>query len=813
MIFRFLQESISMGDATPVRIPAVRPNAVCCAAALLLSLTAAARCAGAQDGAHEPVRVEWVPSEDGALVILNAYRMNDGALASPVAGLLIERDPPAVAAARRRHELSSSRGYAVRASREFFQMLRCTSALDRMANGGKPSRTRDEFSPEEWKTLIEKLLDPGSMETLKAVCRADVREVAPEIRERFASEIVPLFRDGANPVLPHLRASVSLAEPGAEPVILGPASIGDTVVATLRLAAVGALPLDLRLRFDPAATNAGFSAADEEPVRVVPGKPGELRIAFAPRAAGSRAGTVDLLLGGTAVGHVRLEGTGRVRPAPSGPVAWLHWLREMETPGERGAATLAALVLTLFLFLAGAAHAEFVPVQMRSSTIRLPVLRWGRRHPRSGAQDPGPHPGDVDPQLAAIQVQLKQAATAISGAMRHIDGLRIERKGAPPGSTGGRHADPAAPTGVAEDEYPELTRGLLDQPPLPTTVAVGPAGEGPSGMPVHAAPSGAGHPSQRIRELPAERERFHREDPLARQVAEMRRENEGLRTEKATLAQQKDDADREVRRLLGETDRLRDKQQRSWAQLRELAQPLGLTDDMLAGDRWAEARRELPPLQTVYTPRFVANFEQLVADLTGLYEQVGRHAASGRLAAAVNVVLNGANTDNGLRAVAEALRQDALPERLGLESVRDLGRLTPERFWRDFVDPLFRPVIDGMAKLGLYARSRSPEIDLGRRLAREGVDPVQLESALALVETRLRADFRIELRTVRLFEECFDAAAHDTARHSTLVHTLPELDSLIGRLPPRTIYDVTSVGVRTGANVTNPVVAWVSSAA
>jgi hypothetical protein len=771
MIPRFLQESRLMGAATTIRSPAVGPGAVLCAAALLLALPATVSCAGAQGGAREPVRVEWMLSDDRALAILNAYRINDGALASPATGLLIERDPSAVGSARMLHQLNRGGGYAVRASRAFFGMLQCTSALDAIANGGKHSGNQDEFSPEEWKRLLDRLLDPGAAATLKTACRMEVREVAPEVRQRFAPEIPPLFRDGVNPVLPHLRAPVSLVEPSEEPVVLGQVSIGDTVVKALRLETAGTLPLDLRLRFDSAMANAGFSAAGEGPVRVSPGSPGEVRIAFAPRTEGRRGGTVDLLLGNTAVGYVRLEGTGRVRPATSGPLAWLHRL-QAATVENIGA---AIAVVLLFLLLARRARAELLPAQVRPGAAWLATLRRGRGHPPTGARDTGARGGDPHPQLAAVLVQLNQAATAISGAIRHIDVLRSERNGATPGGTDGQPADPAAATVFTENEAPDL---------------------------------------RRVRELEAERERFRQSaDALTGQVSGLSGENQSLRAEKALLAQQKEDADQEVRRLRGETDRLGNEQQRSWARLRELAQPLGLTDDMLADDRWAETRRELSLLRAAYTPRFVANFEQLVADLVALYEQIGRHAASGRLAAAVNVVLNGANADNGLRAVAEGLGQDALLARLGLERARDLRRLTPERFWRELVDPQFRPVIDNVAKLGLYARSRSPEIDMGRRLDGEGVDPAQLESALALVETRLRADFQIELHTVRLFEERFDAAAHETARHSTLVHTLPELDPLIGRLPPRTVYDVTSVGVRAAWSVTRPVVAWVSSAA
>jgi hypothetical protein len=286
-----------------------------------------------------------------------------------------------------------------------------------------------------------------------------------------------------------------------------------------------------------------------------------------------------------------------------------------------------------------------------------------------------------------------------------------------------------------------------------------------------------------------------------------------VRTENTALARQKAEAEESLAAARRDVSRLAGEQEKLGARLQAVAEVLELSDEMVSDAGWPETQRRLPELRDGGRPRYLWAFEQLVADLTAIFDEIAPRAGEGRLRTAVNAVLNGSNNNAGLGRLAAELERGALAKRMGLAHPRELRTLPAERFYRDFVDPWFRPVIDNIAKLGLYARSRSPEIGMGQRLSREGVDPALLERALALIETRMRMDFGVEVHMVQLFEERFDGTRHETASHSTLRHTLPDLEASIRRLPPDTIYDITSVGLRSdrlGVSV-RPVVAWVAS--
>lgn len=299
------------------------------------------------------------------------------------------------------------------------------------------------------------------------------------------------------------------------------------------------------------------------------------------------------------------------------------------------------------------------------------------------------------------------------------------------------------------------------------------------------------------------------QDGLTRKVKSL----EAVQTENASLRAEKAEAGGTLATLQGEVKLLSGAREKLALRLNAVAEVLELSHEMMSDAGWPETQLRLPALRDGNNPRYLRNFEQLVADLTAIFEEIERRAGEGRLAAAVSAVLGGSNNNAGLRAVAAELDRESLAERLGLGHPRELRTLGVERFYREFVDTQFKPIIDNIAKLGVYARSRSPEFGMGQLLTREGVDPVLLERALALIETRMRVDFGIEVNTVRLFEERFDRSRHDTATHSTLRHTLPDLEASIRRLPSETIYDLTSVGLRSdglGVSV-RPVVAWVTS--
>lgn len=767
-----------------------------------MSIAAAALLAAAPAAAQDTVRVEWAVSPDRSLVILNAYAVRGSRpVPESVQGLLIERDP--AAADTTRYALASPEAaYASVEARPFLEALGVSEdVLDELANGSKGSDVKGEFDVQEWKRLLERLLVDRGMEIRQDARRVIVRPVAEPVLSLAAADLAVMFgaRD-PHPVLPHLKSGLVALSGGSDPgrrpdvVDFGPIAVADTGNAGRFLVNYGVRPVETELGLSEGAEDAGFSAGGVQTLLVPPGDSVPVSLLFIPKQAGPQDATLEFRIAGEEEAlQVSLTGEGTSPGLFARSWEWmmarLGWL-------------LAILAGAIVVILIAAA------VAARNRGVRLALPRFGR-----GATVPTPVPPTTGwqpdqpatpPALLATRPDDASTRWHLVSARQAIEDLLAALDGEPGSADGGREADDGGARGggrgrkegrAAEDlrQLRKLEREREEQVAARARL------------------------DDRVRELTAEGERLNGElrtleadhARLAQQVTSL----SNVQTENTALARQKAEAEESLAAARRDVTRLAGEQGKLGARLHAVAGVLELSDEMVSDAGWPETQRRLPELRDGGKPRYLWAFEQLVADLTAIFDEIAPRAGAGRLGAAVNAVLAGSNNNAGLRTVAAELERSTLAGHMGLAHPRELRTLPAERFYRHFVDRRFRPVIDNIAKLGLYARSRSPEIGMGQRLFREGVDPALLERALALIETRMRLDFGVEVHMVQLFEERFDGTRHETASHSTLRHTLPDLEASIRRLPPDTIYDITSVGLRSdrlGVSV-RPVVAWVAS--
>lgn len=763
-----------MGAASVIEGLAAWRGARWAAAAAAVLLAAVPSLARAEPG--DTVRVEWAASANGSLVILNAYAVRGGKpVPESVRGLLIERDPAALPdTAKHRHPFANRESaYASAEGALFLRGLGFSeTTLDALANDGGSSQATDQFDVQEWSRLLNQLFE--KKEIVEGPHRVIIQEVAVPVQGVFADELNALFSGNDNtPVLPHLRSGrIALArgqQHGArtDSIDFGSIALQERTVIQRYLKNYGTRPVETELSFsdsDPDA-EAAFSAEGVQRLEVPPGDSVPVSLVFAPKQSGPQVDTLDFLVDGARAAQVILTGSGMSTP---GIVA-----RVLEWIAARAALLAGLLAFTLAVVIG----------RKRGVTLGLP---WRREPPiplpdppgatLNSSWDRGPTPPTLDPSGTEPRPHDPFASMPKPPAGRPGDAAVRQRLVA------------------ARNEIDEALAELGGSVP----------------------PTGGSRAAdlRRLRELERERESFIEAQPLLEErIRTLTEAQEAVRAENNTLRAEKAAAQETLATLRGEVNRLYGEREKLALRLRAVAEVLELSDEMVSDAGWPETQRLLPELGDGGKPRYLWNFEQMVADLTAIFEEIGLQAGEGRLAAAVNAVLGGSNNNAGLRMVATELERKSLVSHLGLGHPRELRTLGADRFYRDFVDRRFRPIIDNIAKLGLYARSRSPEFGMGQRLTREGVDPALLERALALIETRMRADFGVEVDTVRLFEERFDRSRHDTASHSTLRHTLPDLEASIRRLPSETIYDITSVGLRSdglGVSV-RPVVAWVAS--
>jgi hypothetical protein len=739
-------------------------RAAAVAVVLLAAFPSAARCAEPED----TVRVEWAASANGSLVILNAYAVRSGKLLpESVHGLLIERDP--AAAPTHRYPLVNPMDAYAPEGGPFLRGIGLSEiTLDTMANGGVSSQFTNQFDVGEWTGLLKRLLVEKA-EIVEGAHRVIIQKVDLPVQRVFADELNGLFSGHDDtPVLPHLRLGriALLRGPDGglqkDSIDFGSVALDQHGSVVRYLKNYGARPVETKLSVSDEASQAGFSAGAVQTLVVPAGNSVPVSLVFAPRQEGPHGGTLDFLVNGISVAQMTFAGRG-VSPG--------ILPRVREWAAARAELLLGLLALVLAILVAW----------KRGVTLGLP---WGGRQtiPMHDLErtEPSPHypltPSAGRPEHAAVRRQLFTARHAIEDALAAL--------GEDPVPPGDKRADDLRRLRTLEHAESAEARSGLE-------ARIGTIMAERDGL------------AAQVRTLEGERASLTQQ---VRALEVVQAENGILRTQKTAAEDTATSLRGDVNRLSGEHEKLR-------ARLNTVAEVLELSDDMVSDGGWPETERRLPELGDGGKPRYLWNFEQLVGDLTAIFEEIALQAGEGRMAAAVSGVLSGSNNNAGLRTLNAELKREGLARHLGLGHSRDLRDFSADRFYRGFMDGRFRPIIDNIAKLGLYARSRSPEFGMGQRLTREGVDPALLERALALVETRMRVDFGVTVDTVRLFEERFDSSRHDTASHSTLRHTLPDLEASIRRLPPETIYDITSVGLRSeglGVSV-RPVVAWVTS--
>lgn len=739
----------------------------------------------------DTVKVEWARSSDGSLVILNAYAVRSGRPdPESVRGLIIESDP---GTARGRYEdRGPDAGYAQVESAPFIRALGFSEVtLDTLANGEKGSDFKTVLSATEWARLLNRLLVEEGTEIADGEHRVIVGPVSPAVQSLLAEEIESLFKnkDQPNPVFPHLtsgRLALLAGPAGAtrlDSIPFGSVSLRKTEQRRLYLKNYGARTVEADLHVSDGARDAGFGASARLPIEVQPGDSVPIEFDFTPQEAGSYTDTLAFQVDGVTAAQVVLLGEGK---SPGIFTEVRQWLADWWW-GVLGFLVLALVVVALVARMFG------VRVAFPRFRKMLTAVKPGRRQ-----TEPQPHSSGtrmttpvVRTEGESLRRQLVTARVAIQEALAALgeDGASSSPNGG--GTPGLAYGDlNAAENRRRLHELEREHERLLDvRSRLDGTV--------------RALTSDKEALEGKVRALEIE------EGRLKQQVSVL----QGVRTENDELRRKQADADNAVAALRRQAEQAAGEQVKLGTRLKALAEVLELSDEMVSDAGWPETQRRLSGLRDGGKPRYLWNFEQMVGDLVAIFNEIASRAGEGRLGAAVSAVLGGSNNNGGLRTVAAALEREALVKRLNLAHARELRTLPAERFYREFVDRSFRPVIDNIAKLGSYARSRSRDIEMDELLSREGVDPALLERALTLIETRLAVDFGVEVQLPRLFEDRFDASRHETAPHSTLRLTLPDLEPSIGRLPPDTIYDITSVGLRSdalGVSV-RPVVARVAA--
>jgi hypothetical protein len=732
------------------RVLAATLHAAVTAAGLLAAVACAAPPAAAQDTVH----VDWMLSSDRKLVVLNAYRLDDGRIAGDSVGaLLIERVPDGSATGR--YGIVNG-AYADSAAAPFFGMLGLSEPT--MHKLTAPTGDAYRLRPDEWTMFFGKVLASDSVVIADSGRVVIFREAPLMVRRTAASWLADVVRsDTSQPVFPHLQSGWIASVAEADTFALDSAAIANRASVSIVLRNYGSQPATADLVLDSAATAAGFRL-NHERLSLTAGEQDSVQLAFSGEQLGRHAGGLEVR--NAAGPPVRLSVVANVVELPA-QLGWLErFIGWLKTP--LGIPVVAVVALAI---------AAFVMRRKLADVIRRRKKAKSRVEGSTSSTSVGVHVNHVKEAFQQTIVQLERS-------LEHIE--RLERENAATASLRREHE---AVVGVLREAYPD------DFPEVRVSAD--------DVLPVVQERLASLLQDARSRQgLADERDRLAGELESARSELVEARAARETAEEAARMAAEREAA------LSGERDQATDR-------LRAFADALQLAPERLERLDDTETQSELAALRQGYRPAFLVGFQGLIDDLVDIYRQVDAQAAEGKLRNSVRAMLHGPRGDTGLLALREKLvSEPMLLDALGLRRASELRDLTMEAFYERVMARDFKVILDEITRLGLYARIRDPEVE--KWFTDEKVNLELLDRALHLVETRLRTDFELRMRTVPLFRTHFEDGKFVSAEGANLLHLRPELDSTVRGLKHGTIYDIVSVGLvskRVGVD-TQSAVAW-----
>ena len=162
-----------------------------------------------------------------------------------------------------------------------------------------------------------------------------------------------------------------------------------------------------------------------------------------------------------------------------------------------------------------------------------------------------------------------------------------------------------------------------------------------------------------------------------------------------------------------------------------------------------------------------------------------------------NAGLNGADQRLSNTRLLKTLQQSGKFDASELDNVRKLKNVSPEAFYKAFIEPRFMPALDQIVRLYLLQQVPPEKLDMREILKLEEIDAEEIVSAYKLAVRVLKKHYGLTLRTVNLFEDTFNSDLHKKAYsdNEALTAVLPASTRAITALPTGVIYEIFKVGL------------------
>lgn len=745
-------------------------------------------------GQQSKVHLVWV--ESGSWVILNTYTLDANGIPTGIAGLLIERHPDRLPSEGVKHELSQT-FYATTRSDSLRRLLMegdsvLVRSVGKTAATAGLSTNPPPLQRPEWSILLDSLearigRDEGNLV---------VERIPSQYRDNLRSELDSLFESGGspNPVLPYLRGVVLIDGNSRDKTLdFGAVEVGDSTKKSLILKNIGMGRASFVLRINPPSR--WFWIVGDTSWTLNPGREATIEIEARPNTLGQA--TASFSVAGEDGTIVPVTATARAMASDHTPLPW-KWI----------------VVGALALLTAAGTTAWG---RRRLAKVLVRAAEW--LHPPPPLPRPDPH-GD--------RVKLTMAVSSTRDAAQRLEAIAGILETA--SSAQARHdnlrarvvslaREPTDAEGASDDElFGSLTTEISGLRGLETSLTEFFPAAGQADPPrrsealVNAVQElrsdSAKLEAERKSREEAEGQRDEAKGELARvngKYADLEKSLHDAKKELEQIELKRNKLDGQLKQLQGDHAALTQQHQELNGYRIAIAEMIWLGPDAT----YPEIQRRFSELAAGLMPAYILKFEQLVVDLRAIFQRVKQQARVEGIENVANAILVGEAGNGGIQLLLGKLKDPAkLLLLLGLERRSDLWHLDRDAFYDRVVSREFKPILDNVARLSLYAGIRKP-LDVARKLEEEsGIDARLLDRAFGLIELRLEEDFGVQLRTVKLFEEQFQDGKHVSAQYSVIERLLPFVKNAVTDLSQDTIYDITSVGYSSARLNVQPCVSY-----
>ncbi len=217
-------------------------------------------------------------------------------------------------------------------------------------------------------------------------------------------------------------------------------------------------------------------------------------------------------------------------------------------------------------------------------------------------------------------------------------------------------------------------------------------------------------------------------------------------------------------------------------------------------DRWDSLVREniklLKSELTLDYEKYDSIYHQLLKTFRGTVESIiGKMDVDSPFKPLFELLVDGARKNSGVVACLHRYELGKEHVASGESAAFKNGVEGMKKYYSEYLENDFVPVLDEFVKIYLYSRIELPGFNVRELFTGDNIDIDSINILFLYVNLQLKSAFDMELKAAELCTDYYDARFHECVGWANLAMLCPEYNAQIYKMDPDRIYDLHSVGI------------------